>query len=312
MIKVVIIGYGHLGRWHLDKALSFANVEVIGVVDPSEITSVLLKDRNIDVDVYSSLDEVIDKIDAAFVVTPTSLHFDIIIKLLENNKHVFCEKPMTSTFEQAVKVKELLTSKSVVFQVGHSERFHNVWSQVRDLKQYFTKTSHISIERQAMFKGRATDVDVVQDLMIHDLDLVLFLLEEKPSKVSAIGYKIRTENWDYVKATLSFPSGKSAQIVSGRNYTKEVRTFEVMGPIGCISVDLFRNNISLAPSDSTNDHVVESQYEKRDHLLEEHKHFYNSIENGQPAIVDINAGCAAVLLVSKVLESLEKSSEVVL
>lgn len=311
MLKVVIVGYGHLGRWHLEKALTFKGVEVLGVVDPFEGTKKLLLERGHNLTVFKHIDEIIEKIDAAIVVTPTSLHFDIIKCLIENNKHVFCEKPMTSTYEEAMDIKNRLQNRNLVFQVGHSERFHNIWPRVLEEKKYFTKDCFIQIERQAAFKGRATDVDVVQDLMIHDLDLANFILKESPVSISTIGHKIRTSHWDHVVATLKYSSGKTVQITSGRNYVEEVRCFKLMGSHGALKVDLLNLNLDLAKHDSSdNEHVLSESYQKRDHLLEEQKRFFSSILEGREVAVDIDAGVLAVKLVSKVLESLETKSEV--
>lgn len=304
-VKVAIVGYGHLGRWHLDKALSFPEVDVVGVVDPSPQTSDKLKERGLEVKVFSDLSDVIDLIDAAIVVAPTSLHFKLVSELVKKDKHVFCEKPMTSTYEEAMEIQGLLESRNTVFQVGHSERFHKIWQDRDEFKHYLTTDCHFTLERQAAFKGRATDVDVVQDLMIHDLDLAYYLFKESPLSLKAKGYKIRTSYWDYVRAELSFPSGRTATIVSGRNYTHEVRSLSVMGSKGGLTVDLLNCKSLMAPSDSTENHVLETSYEKRDHLLEEQQKFFTSIIKGDPVIVDIRDGVRAVSLVSKVLESLE-------
>jgi predicted dehydrogenase len=311
MLKIVVVGYGHLGRWHLEKALSMKGVEVLGVVDPFEGTEKLLADRGHKIKVYSDIGDIIDDIDAAIVVTPTSYHYDLVKKLIINDKHVFCEKPMTSTYEQALDIQSELKNHKVIFQVGHSERFHGIWARVIEEKMYFSNDCLVQIERQAAFKGRATDVDVVQDLMIHDLDLANFLLSEKPMSVSAIGHKIRTNHWDHVVATLKYKSGITVQITSGRNYVEEVRCLKVMGNHGAMKVDLLNLKLDVAPSVSSGEeHVFSESYEKRDHLLEEQKMFFNSILKNEKIAVDIDAGVDAVLLVSKVLESLEKKTEV--
>jgi predicted dehydrogenase len=310
-VKVALVGYGHLGRWHLDKAMAFDYVEVVGVVDPAPDTQDKLKERGHDVLVYKDLDSIIDKIDAAIVVAPTSLHFSLVEKLLLSDKHVFCEKPMTSTYEQALILKEIQSERKKVFQVGHSERFHESWELLKKNKDnYLGQDSFLSIERQAAFKGRALDVDVVQDLMIHDLDLTRYLYNEDPISIKAYGYKIRTKHWDYVRADLSYASGRTAQIISGRNYTHEVRSLDLMSKQGAVHVDLMSCDLSFAPFDSRDEHVLKCEYEKRDHLYEEQKCFFDSILNEREVVVNIDDGMAAVHLVSKVLESLESNTVV--
>ena len=315
MINVALIGYGHLGRWHVDKALSFENVNVVAVVDPAPDTSSKLKERNIDVPHVSNIDEIIDQIDAGIVVTPTSFHYDLVMKLLDKNKHVFCEKPMTSTFEQALNVKSALEKSNVIFQVGHSERFHGIWPKVLEHREYLSGESLLRFERQAAFKGRATDVDVVQDLMIHDIDLMLYLTGEKPISLKALGHKVRTNHYDFVQAEFFFKSGKKVQIISGRNYTHEVRSFETFNKNGVMRVDLLNCEFLLAPGNTTTDHVLSESYDKRDHLYIEQAEFYSAIATNSPITVGIEAGVDAIYLISKVLESLDKdysNSEVLL
>lgn len=308
--KVAIIGYGHLGRWHLDKSLSLDDVEVVGVVDPAPDTAQKISERGHDVAVYQDLADVIDRIDAGIIVAPTSYHFALAKKLIENDKHVFCEKPMTSTYEEACKIQDLLKGRQCIFQVGHSERFHQVWNELDGYRSYFSGPLHLFLERQAAFKGRALDVDVVQDLMIHDLDLAFFVLREMPISIRAEGHKIRTKHWDYAKAELKYASGKSVQIISGRNHTQEVRSLNVIGPQGGMTIDLLNQQFLIASAESSTNYVQASSYAKRDHLLEEQVCFFHSIREGAEVVVNIDDGMRAVFLVSKVLESLDTGKEV--
>ena len=307
MIKVILVGLGHLGKWHAQKIDFLQEAEFVAVVDPAEGSEKKIQELKLNVPLYRSLDDLSLDFDAAIVAVPTSFHFEVCKKLLEMSKHIFCEKPMTSTYSQAIELSHIQETKNVVFQVGHSERFHQVWESIKDKKEYFEDKPLIYSNRQASFKGRATDVDVVQDLMIHDLDILLFLLNETPSSIKAIGKKIRTDKWDYVEATLEFPSGSVASLRVGRNYTHEVRDFEVVNNCGTLRVDLFKGNFYEASgsAEEPDNFVVESVYPKRDHLLEEQKLFYHAINNGTAPCVNIQDGLKAVYLVEKVLESLE-------
>lgn len=308
MVKVVVFGMGHLGRWHVDKAHALEDANLVAVVDPDPNAIEKLKERKLDIPLFSSASECLNAIefDAAIVVTPTSYHFDLCKTLLNEGKHVFCEKPMTSTTEEAIELETLVKEKGVIFQVGHSERYHEIWEEVKQRTQYFEGNPNFQLQRRASFKGRATDVDVVQDLMIHDLDLVLFLYGKKPSKVKAIGKKIRTKKWDFVRAFLEFENGAHATITVGRNYIQEVREFEVMNEAGCLYVDLFKRVLKESSREETETFVREKEYQGRDHLLEEQKIFYAAIlGKGEPAVNE-SEGREAVALVNKVLESLEK------
>jgi len=313
-IKVAVIGYGHLGKWHCQKVELFQNEAILKfIVEKNPQNAAIAKQNHPGVEVVDDLAKCIDEIDAGVVVTPTSFHYQIVHQLLMKNKHVFCEKPVTENTFEALKLKELLGDKKLVLQIGHSERFHNAWEMKENYRDYFKAPAHINLKRVAPFKGRATDVDVVQDLMIHDLDLLVFLFKETPISVDAVGYKMRTNKYDYVSANFKFKSGHRATITVGRNQTKEVRELEISNNTGTILVDLMKNEITEARGSFEGPEFTKTiPYEKRDHLLIEHRHFYQSIiENSKP-IVSIDDGVLAVKLIDKVLESADKNIEVIL
>jgi predicted dehydrogenase len=309
MIRVALLGYGHLGKWHADKIMANNDAELVAIVDPSPETVSKLKEKGISTPVYRSLEECNVEFDAGVVVTPTSFHYQICKELLSHNKHVFCEKPMTSTFEQSLEIESLAKERGVVFQVGHSERFHAIWETVKGKDSYFVGKPLFHLERQAPFKGRATDVDVVQDLMIHDLDILLYLIGEMPMSVRAFGKKIRTDKWDYAEAYFEFASGAHAVIKVGRNYVEEVRDFVLTNEAGTIKVDLFKKTFKEARGNAEKDFVQEQSYPARDHLLEEHKVFYSAIKGKTKNYVSATDGRAAVFLVEKVLQAIASGNE---
>lgn len=309
-VKVAVIGYGHLGKWHAQKAHQLEGSELVAIVEPSESGQKLAAEAYPDCRVVSSLSEIIDDIDAGIIVTPTSHHYEGVKTLLQKNKHVFCEKPLCSTLEDATDLKNYIENEIV--QVGHSERCHQIWEVLAPKVEKIKSKKMIKIDRYAAFKGRATDVDVVSDLMIHDLDLMLFLFKQKPVKISSLGHKIRTDKWDHVTSHFFFANGDEAIITSGRNHVKEVRSLEVMSADGCYFVDLFESQFHHATSDIFEDdtYTQSMSYEKRDHLLLEQESFYNSVLENKAASVTYQDGVDAVYLVSKVLESLESSEPI--
>lgn len=313
-IKVAIIGYGHLGKWHAQKAEAFPEMaELKYIVEKFPAGMEAAKAAHPKAVVVDDISKCINDIDAAFVVTPTSFHFELVEYLLKNNKHVFCEKPLTETTSESLKLKELLSGKDLVLQVGHSERFHQAWERKESYKQFFEAPAHISLKRVAPFKGRATDVDVVQDLMIHDLDLLVYLFGETPVSVESVGFKMRTNRYDYVSSNFKFKSGHRATITVGRNQTKEVRELEISNKAGTLLVDLMRNEIQEALGSELGPEFVSlDKYEKRDHLLIEHRHFYDSILNHKAPIVSLEDGLLAVKLIDKVIESVTSGREVMI
>lgn len=313
-IKVAIIGYGHLGKWHAQKAEAFPELaELKYIVEKFPAGMEAAKAAHPKAVVVDDISKCINDIDAAFVVTPTSFHFELVEYLLKNNKHVFCEKPLTETTPESLKLKALLSGKDLVLQVGHSERFHQAWERKESYKQFFEAPAHITLKRVAPFKGRATDVDVVQDLMIHDLDLLVYLFGETPVSVESVGFKMRTNRFDYVSSNFKFKSGHRATITVGRNQTKEVRELEISNKAGTLLVDLMRNEIQEALGSELGPEFVSlDKYEKRDHLLIEHRHFYDSIINHKAPIVSLEDGLLAVKLIDKVIESVTSGREVMI
>ena len=313
-VKVAVIGYGHLGKWHAQKVDAHNEVaELKYIVEKFPANQEAAKKAHPHAGIVSDISECINDIDAGVIVTPTSFHYEIVAYLLEHKKHVFCEKPVTETTEQALRLKELLANNLLVLQVGHSERFHKAWEKKNELKAFFEAPAYMNLTRVAPFKGRATDVDVVQDLMIHDLDLLVFLNGEIPTSVEAIGFKMRTNKYDYVTAHFKFKSGNKATITVGRNQTKEVRELQLSNKAGTLTVDLMRNEILEASGKNEGPEFVKVEaYEKRDHLLLEHKHFYDSILNNKAPIISLEDGIVAVRLIDKVIESENTQKEVLI
>ncbi len=312
-IRVAVLGYGHLGKWHCQKAAAHSDVaEFVAIVEKFPAAQAAAKAAHPSVRIVSDLSEVIDQIDAAVIVTPTSTHFELVSFLLNHNKHVFCEKPLCSNDAEALKLRDLAASKEVVIQVGHSERFHQAWESLRASLQALPTPFTVKINRVAPFKGRATDVDVVQDLAIHDLDLLLYLFKQRPKTITARGFKIRTSKWDHASITLSLEEDCEATVTVGRNATKEVRDLEVVSKAGTLTVDLFANKILTASAGTFEDgsFVREETYPKRDHLLIEHEHFYRSIRERRPGVVTHRDGFNAVHLVDCALRSLDRMAPV--
>ncbi|MCM2350353.1 MAG: Gfo/Idh/MocA family oxidoreductase [Bacteriovoracaceae bacterium] len=312
-VRVAVLGYGHLGKWHCQKVDAHKEIaEFVAIVEKFPAGQEAAKANHPNVRIVSDIKEVINDIDAAFVVTPTSTHFELVKYLLENNKHVFCEKPVCSNDDEAGKLAEIAKGKNVVLQVGHSERFHEAWDKLRERMQKLTPPFTVRINRVAPFKGRATDVDVVQDLAIHDLDLMLYLFKQKPLEVTARGQRIRTNKWDHANIYLSLEDKCDAHIVVGRNSVKEMRDLEVISREGMLTIDLFTNKIYDATNTTFDDgsFVKEEVYSKRDHLLLEHGHFYKSVLESKPAIIGLKDGLNAVHLVDCTLKSMETHAPV--
>jgi predicted dehydrogenase len=307
-VKVAVIGYGHLGKWHCQKAAQIENSTLMAIVEMSEQGQAMAREAHPDVKVVSCVDEVMSEVDAFIVVTPTSTHASIVSNLLDNKKHIFCEKPLCSNESELAQIESRLDSK-LVLQVGHSERCHQAWEILKEKFDAITGKKIIKLNRFAPFKGRATDVDVVQDLMIHDIDLMMYLFGEKPSQIKSYGFPIRTDKYDHVVSHFSFEDGSICEITSGRNSTHEVRELEVVSGSGCYRVDLMHNKWAYATNNklSNGEYVEEYEYEKRDHLFIEQDLFYKSILTSSDVFVSFTDGKVAVELIDAVIASLGSS-----
>lgn len=309
-VRVALIGYGHLGKWHAQKAQALESSELIAIVDPSEKSRELAKESFPGIKIIADINDILNEIDAGLVVTPTSYHFGVAKTLLQNDKHVFCEKPVTATMDEANELIKLAENKKVIFQVGHSERCHQFWEQIPHFSKIVESATMVNLVRNSPFKGRAADVGVAEDLMIHDIDLMRMFFGD-PRSVEAYGAKLITDKWDHAKALFRY-EGKLVTIENSRNDVKVERSIQFNGPNGVLRVDLFALKAYISDQfvAGKEQEIKEISYEKRDHLLIEQEKFYDSILNGTEIFVNLNDGVRALNLVDKVNESLETGVEV--
>ena len=309
-IEVALVGHGHIGQWHAQKIHEHPLANLTSIVETNRDALGDIEKKYPGVWVTPNLVEAQERAQAFVVATPTSTHFDIVAQLMEGQKHILCEKPLTSDYGQACQIMEERQKKDIVIQVGHSERFHEVWERRGQYAPFLKGPCFIRANRLGVFKGRATDVDVVCDLMVHDLDIIYYLLGEIPQSVYAVGHKAKTSKWDHVLVRMEFASGTCAFLTAGRNYIEEVRNFEAVNQEGCFFVDLYKHKIKVLDNKALNNKVSISPYEKRDHLFLEQDHFYRSILEKSKEIVDCHDGVLMVKIVDGILRSLEEGKVV--
>lgn len=305
VLNIALLGYGYLGKWHAQKINLHENVKFVGIVEPNIAIHAEIKKLYPEIKVVLDLAEIIDEIDAAIVVTPTSLHYQQVKYLIEQNKHVFCEKPLTHSFATAKELYQLANKyPNLIMQVGHSERCH----QIFETKKFFLKEllhdGQCLIERYGSFKGRATDVSCVEDIMVHDLDLMMFLFEPQLLTCTAYGVKSKTQNWDTVNAIFKSKNQTFNFFVS-RDAIEERRQLACYGSKGSAVVDFMNNKFT-----TTGNSLEVSTYDKRDHLLFEQQAFINSIKKGLPPMVTFENGMLACYLVEVVLQALKEQKTI--
>ncbi len=232
-VKIGVIGTGHLGKFHIKLLKEISQAELVGVFDINSET--LLKIANeFNIKGYSSLNQLLDDVDAVSIVATTTAHYNLIKEAYNKNVHVFVEKPITSTIEQAKEVVEISQKKNLKLQVGHIERFNPA---LLSLEKYNLAPKFIQTDRLAQFNPRGTDVAVVLDLMIHDIDIILSLIKSNVKNISASGVAVVSENIDIANARLEFENGAVANVTASRISQKKMRKMRMFQKDAYISVD---------------------------------------------------------------------------
>ena len=222
-VRIGVIGVGHLGQHHVKHYKTLDNVELIGVFDIDRERSSEIS-KKFDVKVFDDLNSILEKVDALSIVTNTEHHYKIARKCLKSKKHVFIEKPITAMIEEADKLLSMAEQNRVLIQVGHIERLNPA---LLALNKYEIKPKFIEIQRLAPYTSRGTDVPVVLDKMIHDIDILLSLVRVPIKKIQATGLSILTDSIDIAHARMRFEDGTVASVMSSRIARDEVRKIKI-------------------------------------------------------------------------------------
>ena len=222
-IKVAVIGVGFFGERHAKSYFELKEAELVGVVDPNMERAKEIA-RQYRCEAFSDIAELFGRIDAASIVTHTLAHYETAKRLLSEGIDILIEKPMTSTLEEADEINHLAHQKIHIVQVGHIERFNPAFHK---LKEHVTSPRFIECHRTGPFVNRATDVSVVLDLMIHDIDLILSLVPSEIRHIDAVGTSVITNEIDIANARLSFVNGAVANITASRVSSEPVRKIRV-------------------------------------------------------------------------------------
>jgi len=233
-IKTAVIGVGHLGRHHARWYNTIKESELIGVFDTDREKCRKVAD-DLDVTAFERIEDVFGKVEAVSVVTPTTNHHEVAEKLLNEHIHCLVEKPITSTVEQAEALIKCAGENKVILTVGHIERFNPA---VQALKKYNIAPRFIEAHRLAAFDPRGTDVAVVLDLMIHDIDLALHLIQSKVNRIEAAAVAVVSDNDDIANARLTFENGAVANLTASRISLHAMRKLRIFQKSGYYSLDL--------------------------------------------------------------------------
>jgi len=233
MLKAGVLGAGHLGKIHLRLLSQSDKYNLIGFYDADEANGKLVESE-FGYKFFDSIDALIDAVDMVDIVTPTLSHYDCAKQAISKEKHIFIEKPITNTVEEAEHIRELLAKHNLRGQVGHVERFNPAFLAVKD---DIKSPMFIETHRLAEFNPRGTDVPVVLDLMIHDIDIILSIVKSKVKNVSASGVAVISDTPDIANARLEFENGCVANLTASRISLKKMRKARFFQKDAYISVD---------------------------------------------------------------------------
>ena len=238
MLKIGVLGTGHLGKIHLRLLKEIEAFELVGFYDLNKEVSEKVSEE-IGIPFFENLDDLIDACDAIDIVTPTLSHYDCAVKALKKSKHVFIEKPITSTVEEAKDLIGLAEEARVQVQVGHVERFNPA------AQPYCDQPMFIECHRLAQFNPRGTDVSVVLDLMIHDIDIILSLVKSNIKKISASGVAVVSDTPDITNTRIEFDNGCVANLTASRISLKNMRKTRVFQRDAYISIDFLEKEAEI-------------------------------------------------------------------
>jgi predicted dehydrogenase len=311
-LRAAVIGTGYLGRFHAMKYIAIPGVDLVGVADSSE-ECVQAVSKELGVKAYTDYNDLLQSVDLVTVATPTHSHFRITEACLNAGVHVLVEKPITVSIDEADELSDLADRKKLVLQVGHLKRFHPAVIALNN-SAVLKQPKFIESQRLAPFKSRSLDVDVVLDLMIHDIDLILNFVDSELVDIDAIGSRVVTEHTDIANARLKFQNGCVANVTASRVARDSTRRIRIFQDDSFISLDFIENNIIIMERDQgtmvldgTEVPAIKQTtlpIKKYDTLEAEIRSFCNAVRNGTPPLVSGRDGRKALAVVAKIRESI--------
>jgi predicted dehydrogenase len=326
MLKFGVFGAGHLGKIHIRQLKEVPGAELVGFYDVSPETRASVA-AELGVTPFESAADLINAVDVADVVTPTISHFEVASAAIKRSRHVFIEKPLANTVEEGEELMALATEANVKVQVGHVERFNPAFIAARP---YIGTPMFIETHRLAQFNPRGTDVSVVLDLMIHDIDIVLSLVRSQVKKISTSGVSVVSDTPDIANARLEFDNGCVANLTASRISMKNMRKSRFFQRDAYISVDFLKKSaevvrlrnvegtpdplavtIDLGPGKGSKQIFFENPaVSETNAIREELISFVRSINENTEPVVDIRAGFHALEVAHKIADKLKTTSTI--
>jgi len=318
MIKVGVIGAGHLGKIHLN-ILSNSDFNLIGFHDTDVVNSEKLASEKGYV-FFKEIDSLINLIDAAVIVSPTTTHFEIAKKCINNGNHIFVEKPLTTNSKEARIINKLANEKNIIGQVGFVERYNQAFISCRE---FIDQPKFIESHRLSDFNPRGTDVSVIMDLMIHDIDIILNINQSKVKKIDASGVSIISSTPDIANARIEFENGCIANLTSSRISLKKMRKTRIFQENAYISINFLEKDFQVVKirdkdtNDNENSLIIKNNLGQEKVIFFENPEineinsieaelndFFHSIKNKSESKVSLNDGLMALEVAEEIMSQL--------
>jgi predicted dehydrogenase len=319
MLRIGVLGAGHLGKIHIRLILELKErFELIGFCDPDKENAAIVS-KQFNINYFENVSDLIEQVDCLDIVTPTIAHYEMALKGLKSFKHLFIEKPVTKTLEEAESLLKLAQEANVKIQVGHVERFNPAFANV---KNKIDKPMFIETHRLAQFNPRGTDVPVVLDLMIHDIDIVLSVVNSRVKDIHASGVAVVSDTPDITNARIEFENGCVANLTASRISMKNMRKSRFFQKDAYISVDFLEKKYELlhmeeiegesSPFDvilelgegKKNKKIIfeKPEIQESNAIKDELINFYDSIKEDKKPIVSIEDGLEALKIAIQIME----------
>jgi len=309
-VRVAVIGVGHVGEYHAQKYVSLPEAELVGVVD---IDHQRARDmaRRYDTEAYFSHHDILHKVDAVSVAVPTKDHFSVARDVLAHDVHLLVEKPITQGVEEAEELIRVAREKGLIFQVGHIERFNPA---VRKMVPLLADPVFIESHRLNLFTPRGTDVDVVLDLMIHDLDIILHVVPAQIKELHSVGMSVITGKTDIANVRIIFENGTVANLTASRVSNQTIRKLRIFQPDAYLSVDFVKRELGVTRLDQERlgpegfPQIVSNkmQFPDSDPLAAQLRSFLSAIIHGQDPEVPGEDGKRALWVAQSIMEQIER------
>ena len=321
MLKVGIFGVGHLGKFHISNWKEIEGVKIVGFFDPNndnanEVMNTHALKR------FSDEEKLIEACDIIDVITPTDLHYEVCMMAIRKGKHVFVEKPLAHTLQEGKDLVNMVREAGVKMQVGHVERFNPAYLALKELN---LNPMFIEVHRLAQFNPRGTEVSVILDLMIHDIDIILSLVKSDVKSISASGVAVMTDTPDIANVRIEFNNGCVANLTSSRISMKKMRKVRLFQKDAYIGIDLLEKKTEIiklkqpedkdvfsfdidTPNGKKTIAIANPSIEPLNAIKLELESFVDAIVNNKPTVVSEIDGYLAMEVAHKILDKINNTS----